>query len=265
MGFVETKDQRKKRILKKYPLVLNWIYYSLDFVIKRIFPKFLVTKKIYFLLTRGNNRVLSKAEVLGRLYSCGFTEMDERDIDGYYYFVMKKESSPAYDMNPTYGPFVKLPRVGKDGRLIKVYKMRTMHPYAEYLQDYVFKKNNLKDGGKFRDDFRVTSLGRFMRKTWLDELPMLINLMKGDMKIVGVRPLSEHYYSLYSAELRSKRICTKPGLIPPFYADLPQTLEEIQESELHYLDSYNKHPFITDWRYFWRAFGNILIKKARSS
>ncbi|MGC9343705.1 MAG: hypothetical protein ACP5E3_13460, partial [Bacteroidales bacterium] len=129
MGCVETKDQRKDRIMKKYPPVLNWIFYSLDFVIKRIFPKFMLTKKIYFLLTRGNNRVLSKAEVLGRLYSCGFTEMDERDIDGYYFFVMKKESSPAYDMNPTYGPFVKLARVGKDGKMIKVYKMRTMHPY----------------------------------------------------------------------------------------------------------------------------------------
>lgn len=265
MGFVETKDQRKKRIMKKFPPVLNRIYYLLDFVLKRVFPKFMVTKKIYFLLTRGNNRVLSKAEVLGRLYSCGFEELDEREIDGYYYFVMKKESSPAYDLNPTYGPFVKLKRVGKNGKMIKVYKMRTMHPYAEYLQDYIFRKNDLKDGGKFRDDFRVTSLGRFMRKTWLDEVPMIFNLLKGDMKIVGVRPLSEHYYNLYSTELKSKRIRSKPGLIPPFYADLPTTLEEIQESEHRYLDAHEKHPFRTDWHYFWRALGNIFFRRARSS
>ncbi len=264
MGCVETKDQRKKRILKKFPPVINWIYYTLDFILKRIFPKFMLTKKFYFLLTRGNNRVLSRAEVLGRLYSCGFAEVDEKDIEGHYYFVMKKECSPAYDMNPTYGPFIKLTRVGKNGKLIKVYKMRTMHPYAEYLQDYIFRKNYLEDGGKFKDDFRITGVGKIMRKLWLDELPMIFNLIKGDMKIVGVRPISKHYYNLYSEELRKKRIKTKPGLIPPFYADLPKTLEEIQNSELRYLKAHEKHPLRTDLRYFYKATVNILVKKARS-
>lgn len=264
MGCVETKDQRKQRILKKFPPVINWVYYTLDFILKRVFPKFMLTKKIYFLLTRGNNRVLSKAEVLGRLYSCGFKELDEKDIDGHYYFVMEKECSPAYDMNPTYGPFIKLNRVGKNGKLIKVYKMRTMHPYAEYLQDYVFRKNHLEEGGKFKNDFRITGVGKVMRKLWLDELPMIFNLIKGDMKIVGVRPLSKHYYSLYSEELKQKRIQTKPGLIPPFYADLPKTLEEIQESELRYLKAHEKRPVYTDIKYFSMAVRNIVWKKARS-
>ncbi len=264
MGCVETKDQRKQRILNKFPPVINWIYYTLDFILKRVFPKFMLTKKIYFLLTRGNNRVLSKAEVIGRLYSCGFKELDEKDIDGHYYFVMEKEASPAYDMNPTYGPFIKLNRVGKNGKLIKVYKMRTMHPYAEYLQDYVFKKNHLEEGGKFKNDFRITGIGKVMRKLWLDELPMIFNLIKGDMKIVGVRPLSKHYYSLYSEELKQKRIQTKPGLIPPFYADLPKTLEEIQESELRYLKAHEKRPVYTDIKYFSMAVRNIVWKKARS-
>jgi lipopolysaccharide/colanic/teichoic acid biosynthesis glycosyltransferase/uncharacterized membrane protein (DUF485 family) len=264
IGCVETKEQRKKRLLTKYPPVLNWIYYSLDFILKRVFPKFMVTKKIYFLLTRGNNRVLSKAETLGRLYSCGFVELDEKEIEGHYYFVMQKSSTPSYDMNPTYGPFIKLKRVGKNGKIIKVYKMRTMHPYAEYLQDYIFKKNYLDEGGKFKDDFRITGAGRFMRKLWLDELPMIFNLLKGDMKIVGVRPLSTQYYNLYTEELKQKRIKTKPGLIPPFYADMPKTLEEIQASELRYLDAHAKHPIVTDFRYFWKAVYNILFKKARS-
>ncbi|MFW5820301.1 MAG: sugar transferase [Bacteroidota bacterium] len=264
MGRLETKDQRKKRILNKYPPVFNWIYYSLDFILKRIFPKFMLTKKIYFLLTRGNNRVLSKAEVLGRLYSCGFEELDEKDIEGHYYFVMKKKSSPAYDMNPTYGPFIKLNRVGKNGKLIKVYKMRTMHPYAEYLQDYIFIKNHLEEGGKFRNDFRITGVGKVMRKLWLDELPMIFNLLKGDMKIVGVRPISKHYYDLYSEELKQKRIKTKPGLIPPFYADLPKTLEEIEQSELRYLAAHEKSPFLTDIKYFHKAMYNIVFNKARS-
>ena len=85
------------------------------------------------------------------------------------------------------------------------------------------------------------------------------------MKVVGVRPLSQHYFNLYSKELQEKRIKNRPGLIPPYYADMPETLEEIQESELRYLDSYEKHPLRTQLRYFWKAFYNILFRRARSS
>ena len=140
-----------------------------------------------------------------------------------------------------------------------------MHPYAEYLQDYVYTHNELQDGGKFRNDFRVSTLGRLMRKFWIDELPMIYNLVKGDLKLVGVRPLSKQYYSLYSKELREKRIKYKPGLIPPFYADLPKTLKEIMASELKYLEEYEKHPFIADTKYFWKAVFNIVFHKARSN
>ncbi len=264
IGCVETKAQRKRRILKKFPPVLNWIAYFFDFMIKRIFPKFIITKKIYFFLTRGQNRVLTRAEVLGRLYSCGFEVVAERDIENYFYFIMKKICEPAYDLNPTYGPFVKLKRVGRKGKIIKVYKLRTMHPYAEYLQAYIYKKHDLQEGGKFKNDFRISSLGKLMRKLWIDEFPMLFNILKGELKIVGVRPLSEHYFSLYSEELKEKRIRYKPGLIPPFYADMPVTLEEIQESEMRYLESYEKHPLRTDLRYFRLAMYNIIFKRARS-
>jgi lipopolysaccharide/colanic/teichoic acid biosynthesis glycosyltransferase len=261
----ETKDKRKLRILAKYPPVLNWIIYAIDFLIKRIFPKFLLTKKIYFLLTRGNNRVLSQAEVLGRLYSCGFEVENEKVIGNLFYFIARKIKSPAYDLNPTYGPFIKLRRIGKDGKLIRVYKFRTMHPFAEYLQDYIYQKNHLQEGGKFNNDFRISGFGVILRKLWLDELPMLINVVKGEMKIVGVRPLSTQYFELYCTELQEKRIQYKPGLIPPFYADMPKTLEEIQQSELAYLDAYRLHPFKTDMKYFGKAFVNIVFKKARSN
>ena len=265
LGCAETKSSRKKRILAKFPPVLNWLFYSIDFLFKRIFPKFILTKKIYFLFTRGMNRVLSKAEILGRLYSCGFEVVDDTVIGNLFFFVARKAKVPAYDFNPTYGPFVKLRRIGKGGEFIRVYKFRTMHPFAEYLQDYLYKRNNLENGGKFKNDFRVSTLGRFLRKFWLDELPMLINLLKGEMKLVGVRPLSKQYFDLYSEELRQKRILYKPGLIPPFYADLPETMEEIQASEMKYLEAFEKHPWKTDWKYFWKAIVNILFKKARSS
>ena len=84
------------------------------------------------------------------------------------------------------------------------------------------------------------------------------------MKLVGVRPLSNHFYNLYDEDLKQKRIKHLPGLIPPYYADLPKTLDEIQESERKYLEAYEKKPLCTDWKYFWKAMWNILIKKARS-
>ncbi len=265
IGCVETKDQRKRRLLKKYPPVLNRIYYFFDFILKRVFPKFNLTKRIYFFLTRGENRVISKAETLGRLYSCGFRVINEKEIRGNLYFVARKNRDPFYDMEPTYGPLVKLNRIGKNGKKIQVFKLRTMHPYAEYLQEYVYDKSNLQDGGKFKDDFRITTAGKLFRKFWIDELPMLINLMRGDLKLVGVRPLSEHYFNLYGKDLQEKRIKSKPGLIPPFYVDMPKTLDEIQASEHKYLDAYFKHPFLTDWKYFWKAVWNIVFRKARSS
>jgi lipopolysaccharide/colanic/teichoic acid biosynthesis glycosyltransferase len=93
---------------------------------------------------------------------------------------------------------------------------------------------------------------------------MLINLFKGEIKLVGVRPLSEQYFKLYSKELQFKRLKVKPGLVPPFYVDLPKTLEAIQASEIKYLDAYEKRPLLTDLVYFWKAFVNIVFKKARS-
>lgn len=263
-GLVETKNLRKKRILKKYPPLLNRIIYFIDFIVKRIFPKFRITKKIYFLLTRGKNRVLTKAETFGRLYSCGFEIVDEAEINNILYFIARKVDEPAYDLNPTYGPFIKLNRIGKGGQIFKVYKFRTMHPYAEYLQAYIYTKNHLDSGGKFKNDFRVSTAGKIFRTFWIDELPMIFNILKGQMKLVGVRPLSKQYYNLYSKELQEKRIRHKPGLIPPYYADMPDSLEEIQASELKYINAFEKHPFRTNWKYFWKAFVNILFKRARS-
>jgi hypothetical protein len=256
---------RKKRIMRKYPPVLNGIYYFFHYLFMRIFPKLPFTKRFYFWVTNGYNRTISKAETFGRLYSCGFELISERQIGDRLYFVARKVHEPAFDYHPTYGPLIRLKRIGKNGKTIYVYKMRTMHPYSEYLQDYVYKTSDLQEGGKFRNDFRVSTLGRIMRKLWIDELPMLINLLRGDLKLVGVRPLSQQYFELYSEKLRAKRIRVKPGLIPPFYADLPKTLDEIQASEDKYLENYFGSPFTTDWKYFWQALYNIVFRKARSN
>jgi lipopolysaccharide/colanic/teichoic acid biosynthesis glycosyltransferase len=264
LSCVETKDQRKARLLKKYPPVINYIFYSFDFILKRVLPKLKWTRGLYILLTRDLNKVYSRAEALGRLSRAGFM-INQESFIGDNLFIEAIRIGESIAMNGiNYGPLIALPRIGKNGDIIKVYKLRTMHPYSEYIQDYVYKQYDLQDGGKFRDDFRITSWGAASRKIWLDELPMLINLFKGNMKFVGVRPLSRHYYELYNKELQKRRIKYKPGLIPPFYADMPTDLDAIQESENRYLDSYDKHPFLTDFKYFWKSIWNIMFKHARS-
>ncbi|MDR2887810.1 MAG: sugar transferase [Bacteroidales bacterium] len=265
MCCVETKDQRKQRILKKFPPLLNYIYYSFDFVIKRIFPKLKSTRGLYSLLTRDENSVISRAEALGRLSRAGFKIKQESFIENLLFIEACKYGAPLDVNRNNYGPLIALPRIGKDGQILNVYKLRTMHPYSEYIQDYVYRLHNLQDGGKFRHDFRITSWGAFCRKIWLDELPMFINFFKGDMKLVGVRPLSRQYFSLYKPAVQARRIKYKPGLIPPFYADMPANIEAIQVSELKYLDAYDKHPFKTDVEYFFRSVWNIAIHKARSN
>jgi lipopolysaccharide/colanic/teichoic acid biosynthesis glycosyltransferase len=265
IGCGETKNIRKNRIFKKYPFLLNFFfYYFLDFPIKRVMPKFKITQGLYNFLTRGQNRVITRAEMLGRLAYCGFEAVNEAYVDRLYYFTVKKVREPSVNPNATYGLFVRLKRIGKNGRPIKVTKLRTMHPFAEYLQDYMYNMHDLKEGGKFNHDFRVSTQGRIMRRLFIDELPMLYNWIKRDMKLFGVRPISEQYFKLYNKELQEKRVKFKPGLVPPYYADLPKTLEEIQKSEMSYLEAYEKRPFRTDWKYFWRAVYNIVFKKARS-
>ncbi len=261
----EPQSVTKRDILKHYPPVLNWLYYTLFFLYKRVLPKLFMTSRLYFDITEGKDRVLSKAEVLGRLCYCGFEIVTERKIGNLDYVIARRKFRPQITERRLYGILVRLNRVGMNGKMFRVYKFRTMHPYSEFLQSYIYERYALQEGGKFSHDIRVTTLGRFMRKYWIDEWPMLINLLKGDMKLVGVRPISQQYFSLYSPELQAKRVKHKPGLLPPFYADMPKTLDEIQASEMRYLTMCEERgTLLTDFVYFWRIVYTILFKHAHS-
>ena len=260
----ETTSIRKERMCKSTPIGIRQIFLFFDYIFNRVFPKLTITKGIYFKITQGKRRVLNRVEVLGKLYRAGFEVIYENITRGRLYVIAQKVKEPIRDSKPNTGPFIRLRRIGKDGKEFGVYKLRTMYSYSEYIQPYIYKQLGLAKGGKISDDYRVSPLGRFLRKTWLDELPMLINWIKGEMKFVGVRPLSNHYFSLYSKELQELRTKVKPGLFPPFYADLPETLEEIQESEIRYIKSYLKRPFYTDCRYFFKTFVNIVFRGRRS-
>lgn len=96
-------------------------------------------------------------------------------------------------------PFFTQIRPGKNERLFKILKFKTMND----------KRDN--DGNLLLDSQRLTKIGKFVRKTSIDEIPQLINVLKGDMSLIGPRPLLPEYLPLYSVEQR-KRHLVKPGI-----------------------------------------------------
>lgn len=266
VGSFETFSARKERLrINRIPF-LNNLYFFLEFIVKRVLPKISLTKKYYFDFTKGHDRLLSKAEGLGRLVSCGFKIMDYESIDGIIYFVVKKVKKPVYDMNPSYGPVYKMPRLGRNGKIIGVYKFRTMHPYSEYLQDYMIKSYGYSNSGKPANDFRIPSWGKLMRKFWLDELPQLVNVFKGEMKLVGIRPVSKRYFEDIPMGMRKLRLSQKPGCIPPYVSlDRSGNVMSVLQSERQYLEEKIRSPYTTDTKYFFKAIFNIIFKNKRSA
>ena len=261
------QEYMKAKLLARFPKGLNWIVYCLYFFRKRVLPRLLLTSRLYYDVTKGRKRMLSKTEVLGRLYYCGF-EVDEIVPMGHIEYVFAHRHSQPYPQEQlkVYGPLIKLPRVCKNKEIKYFYKFRTMHPYAEYIQKYVFDARGGMDiADKSNDDWRITTWGKFMRKYWLDELPMLINWIKRDVKLVGVRPLSRTMFETYPEWLQEKRTKSKPGLIPPFYIDHPNTFEELFASEDKYLTEYLEHPIRTDIKYFFLTMRSIVTRKTHSA
>ena len=265
VGKVETNENNAQRIKEEYNKFTAPFFAFFDFVFRRVFPRMPLLNRIHYWVTKGENKCISSCEAIGRLYYCGFEVINTKAINNNLYFVARKIKEVKSVKEILYGPLFIMKRVGKNNKIIKVYKLRTMHPYAEYVQEYLYKQNDLAEGGKFKNDFRITSYGTFFRKFWIDELPMLVNILKLEIKLVGVRPLSTHFLSLYTSELQQLRTQVKPGLLPPFYADMPKTLEEIMQSETNYIMAYKKNSFICDIRYLYKIAVNILIRKKRSS
>jgi len=257
LGFLNTQNHWKQAIKNRFFFPLSHLIIILSFSWQLILQ--LIVKKSNV----KRYASISKAELYGRLYYNGFEITDEKEINGRLFFAAKKVGASNKE-DKKHGLFIKLKRVGKNGKKITVYKVRSMYPYSEYLQDYIYQHNNLQEGGKFKDDFRISPIGKYIRKMWIDEIPMFFNLLKGDMKFFGVRPLSNQYFNLYPKELQVLRTQTKPGLVPPFYVDMPRTLNEIIQSEMNYLKAYQKAPLKTDCIYFVKALNNILLKGKRS-
>lgn len=262
----ETIQARKERHRIGHIPVIKSIYFAFEFIFLRVFPKVWGLKKVYFSITRGRNRLISRAETFGRLASCGFEIVDYQSVNGLMYVISKKVKEPLFDMHPSYGLLYKMPRLGKNGKIIGVYKFRTMHPYAEYLQDYILKVHGYAESGKPANDFRLTPWGKYLRRYWLDELPQLLNLLKGDLKLVGVRPIGTRYAEDIPKDLMELRLSQKPGCIPPYVAlNMKGSVSDVLEAERIYLNEKQRRPYTTDTRYFFKAIFNIIFKRKRSA
>jgi lipopolysaccharide/colanic/teichoic acid biosynthesis glycosyltransferase len=104
-------------------------------------------------------------------------------------------------------------RLGFNKRIFRVYKFRTMIDGAERLQDALEDRNEV-DGAAFkiRNDPRITRVGLFLRKTSIDELPQLFNVLKGEMSLVGPRPLPIRDYNGFSEDWHRRRFSVRPGI-----------------------------------------------------
>jgi len=263
---VETLGTRNLRLRDKYNWFLFGAIFIFEFLFHRVLSKLWGTKKLYFYLTKGQSRIISKAEAMGRLVSCGF-EIVSADRCGSLLFIeVFKVSEPNWEVKPSYGPIYKMPRLGKNEQMIGVYKFRTMYPYSEFLHDYILKTNGYADSGKPKEDFRLTPWGKWMRKYWIDELPQLINVMKGEMRILGVRPVSLRYSQDIPEELRKLRFKRKPGCIPPYVAlNRKSSKEDVMQAEYEYLKMKDSNPYWTDISLFTRALYNIIVRRKRSA
>ena len=217
------------------------------------------------MISKKDRRVISKWEILGRLYFCGFKIIKMEEIDKKLYFIVKKVRIPLEDKNPSYGPIFKQKRIGINGEIIYIYKLRTMYPYSEYLHDFLGVPKKFDYVVKIKNDIRITTWGRILRKYWIDELPMLINLLQGDLKLIGIRPISKALYNTrFPEDFRKKKLEIKSGLIPVCYSKMSKSIEGVWETERRYIEKYQKHRLKTDFIYFFRIINNILFHKLRS-
>ena len=138
-------------------------------------------------------------------------------------------------------------RVGKGGRLFRLLKFRTMCPKTEERLEELLPQNQM-DGPvfKIKGGPRITRVGRFLRKTSLDELPQLVNVLKGDMSIIGPRPALPREVAQYT-DHQWQRLSVTPGLscywqVTPHRNDL--SFDEWVELDLKYI---RERSFLVDW------------------
>jgi lipopolysaccharide/colanic/teichoic acid biosynthesis glycosyltransferase len=150
------------------------------------------------------------------------------------------------------GPIIKLdskgpilysqPRVGKNGRIFKCYKFRSMVTNADELKQKLASKNEMQGlMFKMENDPRITKVGKFIRKTSLDELPQFINVLKGDMSLVGTRPPTVDEYEKYTSNQKA-RVSMTTGLTGLWQisgrSDI-KSFDDVIKLDMEYIDNWS--------------------------
>ena len=144
--------------------------------------------------------------------------------------------------SPGASPIFVQKRVGKDGKVFKFYKFRSMVPNAESMLGTLLDKNEMSGPVfKIKEDPRITRIGKFIRSCSIDELPQLVNILKGDMSFVGPRPAIVREVEQYT-DREKQRLCIMPGLtcywqIQPKRNDL--SFEQWLDLDLKYIKERN--------------------------
>lgn len=130
-------------------------------------------------------------------------------------------------------------RIGKNGKPFKMYKFRTMYQNAqEMINNFTEEQmKEWKENYKLKNDPRITKIGNILRKTSLDELPQIWNIIKGDLSIIGPRPVIDEELEKYGSN-KEKFLSITPGLTGYWQANgrSDTTYEERMEMELYYVD-----------------------------
>jgi exopolysaccharide biosynthesis polyprenyl glycosylphosphotransferase len=141
------------------------------------------------------------------------------------------------------GPvFFRQTRVGLNKRQFSIFKFRTMVANAEQLQDQLLSLNEMNGPVfKIKKDPRVTPLGRVLRKTSIDELPQLFNVLKGDMSLVGPRAMSLRDYQLFDQDWQRRRFSVKPGItcLWQIHGRNSVPFEKWMELDMQYIDTWS--------------------------
>lgn len=154
-------------------------------------------------------------------------------------------------------PFFVQERIGKDSKPFKMYKFRSMRLNAEKELEELLKHNEYADVHfKMEHDPRITRVGRFIRRTSIDELPQLLNVLKGDMSIIGPRP----FIPAEQEQLPADRLLVKPGL--SCYWQIEDTTKMTNEDQLELDYKYiRERSFGTDIKIIFLTVGVVFRKK----
>lgn len=152
-------------------------------------------------------------------------------------------------------------RIGKNGRRFRIYKFRSMYADAEERKKELEKQNEIKGlMFKMKNDPRVTKVGKFLRKTSLDEVPQFLNVLSGDMSLVGTRPPTTEEFKQYTPYYR-RRLCMTPGLTGMWQVSGRSDItdfDEVVKMDLEYIDNWS---LMLDFKIILQTIGVVLFRK----